>query len=371
LTQEVSQAWSDISVIIDGANVAGDDRLSGCGKFCWERVDAIREAWKSRMDPGATFTVFMDAAPSVQLGSSCKRNYKKERSSGQVIEVDFADPEILLLAERTDAAVITGDFYKDFRRDHPWLDGNRNQFFEWRVEDDQIFFILREMGTPTDFSKTRAEERSELKRRGADISKPAVERAMRMSYRCETEACWLREYDPGHYTGVPDLTNPQLPRCAACRQPLAMLGEAPRLVQLKFADSKQSKLERRTFSPGASLVIGRDSSDELVSRVLTADVGLVSRRHARIDWDGSQLSLTDLNSKNGTTIRRWAGKPHGYEPSVSITGTVSLRPRDEVCLAGVLMITRSARSFTLEPEVIQGQRATANPPTIDQTSHGV
>lgn len=362
--------WTEAHVVLDGANVAGDGRLPGCSKFCWERVDAIKKAWQAQINPSATFTVFMDTAPGVQLGSSCKRQYQRERDSGGVIEVDFADPEILLLAERTDAAVITGDYFKDARREHPWLEGNRRQFFEWSVEHGHIMIVPRDMGTPSDFSKTRAEERSELKGKGADIAKPAIEKALRMAYRCDNEACWLCKYDPGHYTGVPDLTNPQEPRCTACRRILTVLGEAPRLVQLKFADSKQSKLERRTFPPGTSFVIGRDTSDELVSKVLAADIGLVSRQHARIDWDGSLLSLTDLGSKNGTTIRRWTGKQNGYEPAVRITGTVSLSARDEVCLAGVLVITRSARSFTLEPETMPGQCPAANPPTVAQESHG-
>lgn len=366
MAQQLYQTWSDTSVIIDGANVAGDGRLPGCGKFCWDRVDAVKQAWKRQVDTDATFIVFMDTAAGNQLGSSCKRDYKRERDGGQVKEISFADPEILLLAEQTDAAVISGDLFKDARRRHPWLEGNCDQFFALEVEHDSILIVTRDMGTPSDFSKTRAEERSELKERGADITKPAVEKAMRMAYRCDTEACWLHKYDPGHYTGVPDLTSPQQPRCAVCRQPLMTLGEAPRLVQLKFTDSHKSKLERRTFPPGASFIIGRDTSDELVSMVLTADIGLVSRRHARFDWDGSDLSLTDLDSKNGTTIRRWAGKQRGYEPPIRINGTVSLHSRDEVCLAGVLMITRSARSFTLEAESSLVQRQTPSPPTVPQ-----
>ena len=370
MNKQHNQDWSDAPVLIDGANVAGDARLPGCGKFCWARVTAVKSVWLTQIDSGAAFTTYMDSGPGRNLGPCCKQQYRRERDGGQIIEVEFVDPEILLMAERTDAAVITGDFFKDARRDHPWLNGNRSQFFEWGLENSQIRIIPRNMGTPSEFSKSRAEERSELKGMGVDVAKPAIERAVRLAYRCDNETCWLHQYDPGHFTGIPDVTDPQHPRCTACRRALTALGEAPRLVQLKFTDSQQSKLERRTFLPGMSFVIGRDTSDELVSKVLAADIGLVSRQHARIDWDGSQLSLTDLGSKNGTTICRWAGKQNGYEPAVPITGTVSLRRRDEVCLAGVLMITRSARSFTLEPETMSGQRATENPPTVAPESRG-
>lgn len=366
MNQHRNRTWSDVPVVIDAANVAGDEHLPGCGKFCWNRVDLVKKAWKKRMDSDATFVVFMDTSPAEGLGECCKRRYKRERESGKVIEVKFADPEILLMAESTDAAVITGDFYKDARREHPWLDGNQDQFFEWRLERGDILIIPRDMGTPSEFSKTRSEERSELKGKGADISRTAVKQALRMAYRCDNESCWLRKYDPGHYTGVPDLQDPLKPRCNACRKELTILGDAPRLVQLKFANSERTKLERRTFPPSTSLVIGRETSDELVSIVLGVDRGLISRHHAQLDWDGSHLSLTDLDSKNGTTVRRWAGKQHGYEPAVPVNGIVSLRSRDEVCLAGILLITRSARTFVLESDFAQGRPAGVNPSTVPQ-----
>jgi hypothetical protein len=361
-----NKIWSDAPVVIDAANVAGDDHIPGCGKFCWDRVDAIREAWKQQMDPEATFEVVMDAGPGRQLGESCKQRYRRERNSGQVNEVDFADPEILLIAERADAAVITRDFYKDARRAHPWLEGNQSQFFEWKVEHGHILITPRDMGSPSEFDKTLAEERAELKGRGVDISLPEVELALRTAYRCDNKSCWLNMYDPGHYTGTPDLQIPGEPRCTACQQPLTVLGVAPRLVQIKFAETKGTKLERRTFAPDMSLVIGRETSDELFSTVLGEELGLISRRHARLDWDGSQLTLTDLGSKNGTTVRRWAGKRHGYKPAEPVKGHVFLHPRDEACLASVLLITRSARAFTLTPDALKGGLVGANPPTIAQ-----
>lgn len=361
-----NRTWSDAPVIIDGANVAGDVRLPGCGQFCWDRVDAIKEAWKDQVDPVSTFVVFMDTRTGHRLGSSCKREYRRERDSNQVVEVEFADPEILLLAERTDGAVISRDFFKDARREHPWLDGNQTQFFTWIVEHGNVMVVSRDMGTPSDFSKTRAEERSELKGKGVDISRPAIERALLLSYRCDTDTCWLHKYDSGHYTGVPDLEDPNNPRCCACHQTLTVLGDAPRLVQVKFSDSKHSTIERRTIPPDTTMVIGRDASSDLVARVLNAERELISRQHAKLDWDGSTLSLTDLGSRNGTTVRRWTGRQTGFAPTVQVHGTVSLGARDEACLAGVLHITRSARTFTLEPDPVPIRQTAASPATVPQ-----
>lgn len=370
MSQHGNRTWSDAPVVIDAANVASSMELQGCGKCCWDRVDAIRQAWRDQIDPDATFVLVMDTSKANQLGADCKRNYRRERGDESVIEVDFADPEILRIAEENDAAVISRDGYKDRRREYPWIDGNRGQFFEWEVRDGWTVIVPRDMLLPSEFSKTRAEERAELKGLGVDVNRPEVERALRQAYRCDTDTCWLHKYDPGHYTGVPDLQDPQQPRCKVCHQPLILLGETPRLVQVKFANMTRSKTERRTLAPGSSFVIGRESDDELVSGVLDADLGLVSRQHARIEWDGSQLLLTDLGSKNGTTVRRWAGKVEGYEPAAPVEGTVSLRARDEICLAGVLLITRSARSFMLEPESSPRRPAAEDAPTVVRDRRG-
>lgn len=358
------RAWSDAPVVIDAANVASSTDIEGCGKCCWGRVDSVRQAWCEQIDSNATFVLVMDTSKANQLGSECKRTYRQERTEGVVKEVDFADPEILRLAEENYAAVISRDGFKDRRREFPWIDGNRDQFFEWDVRNGRTLIVARDMFIPTDFSKTRAEERAELKGFGADIRNPEVERALRQVFRCDTQSCWLHKYDPGHYTGVPDLQNPQQPRCKACGQVLSMLGAAPRLVQLKFSNSARSKTERRTLAPGSSLVIGRESESRLVSGVLDTSLNLLSRQHVRIEWDGSNLLATDLGSKNGTTLRRWAGKSRGYDNVGPLVGSTTLRARDEVCLAGALLITRSARSFMLEPDTSTPPSAVQDSPTV-------
>jgi hypothetical protein len=100
--------------------------------------------------------------------------------------------------------------------------------------------------------------------------------------------------------------------------------------------------------------------------VLESDINLISHQHLRIEWDGSNLLITDLGSKNGTTLRRWAGKLHGYDKISPLEGTVKLLARDEVCLARTLLITRSARSFMLEhePETSTLPPAVQDSPTI-------
>ena len=374
MTEKLPNTWSDSPVVIDAMNVAGSTKIPGCSNFCWGRVEAIRTIWKNEVDPDASFVMVVDVKRARKLGPCCKRKYRTERETDAVKEFEWADPEILRIAEETEAAVLTQDFYKDkdLRERHPWLDGNRSQFFEWIVEAGVVRIAVRDMGIPSEFSKTRAQEQAELRGKGADVKKPQVERALRQRYRCDTESgCWLHDYDRGHYTGVPNLKDPDQPRCTVCSEPLTVLGETPRLVQLKFGDVARTRLERRTFSPGLALVIGRDTSDELAAKVLVNDIGLLSRQHAKIEWDGSELLITDLASKNGTTLRRWDRKKRDYQPEVEVRGVVSIRPRDEIRLADVLVITRSARNFTFESETMINQGATSVASTVTQDPQSI
>ncbi len=65
----------------------------------------------------------------------------------------------------------------------------------------------------------------------------------------------------------------------------------------------------------------------------TIDDASVSRRHARVAWDGERATLEDLGSKNGTFVR-------GERTS----GPVALEDGDEVRLGLVLFVFRDAQA---------------------------
>jgi pSer/pThr/pTyr-binding forkhead associated (FHA) protein len=54
---------------------------------------------------------------------------------------------------------------------------------------------------------------------------------------------------------------------------------------------------RSIVLPGNNLVIGRDANCDIVLQSKR-----VSRRHLRLEWDGQQCFLTDLDSANGTFL---------------------------------------------------------------------
>jgi DNA-binding winged helix-turn-helix (wHTH) protein len=64
----------------------------------------------------------------------------------------------------------------------------------------------------------------------------------------------------------------------------------------------------------------------------TVDDGSVSRRHARLSWDGAKVTLVDLGSKNGTFLR-----------GQRVEGPVVLEDGDEVRIGLVSFVYRAPR----------------------------
>ncbi|MGC9666941.1 FhaA domain-containing protein [Planosporangium sp. 12N6] len=94
-------------------------------------------------------------------------------------------------------------------------------------------------------------------------------------------------YEPNPYDQNPYDQNPYAPHSA----PPAHVGGPARSARLVSADGRGYPLSI------GSTVIGRGDQANL----RLPDVG-ISRRHARIDFDGAQVVLTDLGSTNGTMV---------------------------------------------------------------------
>lgn len=72
------------------------------------------------------------------------------------------------------------------------------------------------------------------------------------------------------------------------------------------------------FVEPRQIMIGRNPSSDIV-----LGGGNASRRHARINWDGDNLMLTDLESRNGVTVN-----------DETMTRQCVLSAGDSVCLGG-------------------------------------
>ena len=94
------------------------------------------------------------------------------------------------------------------------------------------------------------------------------------------------------------------------------------------------RLQRGTAEiriPAPELILGREPG-----LPGTIDDASVSRRHARLSWDGSEASLTDLGSKNGTFVN-----------GVRVSVPVSLKDRDEVRFGLVSFVYRAPAPLVL------------------------
>jgi class 3 adenylate cyclase len=76
----------------------------------------------------------------------------------------------------------------------------------------------------------------------------------------------------------------------------------------------------------APLVIGRSTEADIV-----VPNALMSRKHARVSWDGQRYVVEDLGTRNGTLVNR-----------EQITAPHSLKDGDEIALPGLVIVFRSS-----------------------------
>ena len=86
--------------------------------------------------------------------------------------------------------------------------------------------------------------------------------------------------------------------CPACRMPLRD-EDIDTLVDKAYLCNVPGKDKFIELSWGQSYVMGRQDTADIVLPNTT-----VSRAHARIEWDGGQFFITDLNAANGTFINK-------------------------------------------------------------------
>jgi hypothetical protein len=110
---------------------------------------------------------------------------------------------------------------------------------------------------------------------------------------------------------------------------------------------------------GESLVIGRDPACELV-----LEDPRVSKRHARLEWNGAGWSLEDLSSKNGTFVdgAPAAGAPLKDDQWISFGG---LRARFERVSEQQLQALASQRLARLQTTVGMRRHLSADPEPFD------
>ena len=246
---------TQVAVIIDVSNVARDEELPGCGAAaCWDRVEAVRSAWHEMTESDTGVLLIADASLVHHLGDHCRQTYQRLRTAQDVVVHDVADTEILDIAERNDAAVISRDYFKDHRSAFPWIQGNIDRFFVWRPTPSGVRLQPHDMRVATEFTMSRREEEGELKGGGIDVRSGRNLEAARHKYRCNTESCLWHKWNPDVLLSSPAVGEDGVARCPACTEVLDDLGVIDRLVQIKLR-GRNNQIVRFNISPGTPLTI--------------------------------------------------------------------------------------------------------------------
>ena len=107
----------------------------------------------------------------------------------------------------------------------------------------------------------------------------------------------------------------------------AFIGHLKRVVSTASGVSRWIEAGSRRIALGdRETIIGRDPTS-----TVHLDVGGVSRRHARIVFDGCDAVLEDLGSKNGTTVN-----------DTPVSGRVALHDGDRIQLGPIVVLFRAS-----------------------------
>jgi hypothetical protein len=266
------------------------------------------------------------------------------------MEAPVADGIILKLASTSGTKVITGDFYRDHRRQHPWLQNNSDDFFGWKRDGDQVVLVSRTLEALSEHEISQYSEAKHIKDAKLNDSSKEDRSVLESLYQCENLNCDLRKVSPSYLPISPHRSreNRQVLECPGCRQRVREIGFVGRVAQLKFKILETGQTGRITFKVDSTVVIGRYDILRALAETGDADrdaCAAVSSSHLQVLVTASGVNIGDNESTNGSTISR--KKPDGTygAPSELKQKLTGLNHGDKVYLGGAVEITRSGRKF--------------------------
>jgi hypothetical protein len=344
-------------LVVDLSNLCRDDRVAP-ERFTGETNEAlVKSTGIGRLDR------FLDGVASARIAvhavklvadkslpmflERAERHRLHELARDGMLEFSsIADERLLEMAFGTEAAsdtlVASMDWFDDFRRIFPVIQGCTNRFLGWEPDDAgglRVFF--RDMGVHTHRRISRREEVAEFKARRLH-RESVIRRAISHEFRCIKTSCLLAQLWPERL--------PELPRyddrhdrfvCPSCAAPLVVGDELRRSVEVivLLHDVEQFRL---VLIEGTRLVVGRREGTGrvgLADRIPSHAVGAVSRDHLSFQFDGTAVRVQDLNSRNGTMLR----DPSGRERRLRAGERQVLGPRATIVLPAGITCELSGR----------------------------
>jgi ribosomal protein S28E/S33 len=277
----------------------------------------------------------------------------KQRKHRVLFEDNVADGIILKLASTNGTKVITSDFYRDHRRPHPWLQNNSEDFFEWKLQGNEIVLITRTLEALSEYEISHHEERKEIAYSKLDPSSRPDREILETLYQCENMKCDLRKSSPSYLPLPPikDRRVNEVLNCPECKKPVRRVGFVGQVAQLKFKILETGSSGRITFQIDQNVVVGRNDILRALSEVNEDDrkvCELVSGNHLQVLVSSGGVKVADSNSTNGSTISRINQDGVYGAPTALTNSTVGFNHGDKIYLGGVVEITRSGRRFGYE-----------------------
>jgi hypothetical protein len=345
----------EVDYIVDLSNVCRSTDLgaptAGASLKCLKRLEkAIVKFLKGRA-PVLTYVAdnnlwrLLEQSDGVNFVGDWKR-----RKAKVLFEAEVADGIILKMASTSGTKVITGDTFRDHRRDHPWLQNNSEDFYGWKRQDDEVVLVQRTLEALSESEISRYSELKHLKTAKLDQSSRPDQNILESLYRCENLKCQLRSLSPSYLPIHPNKNrkNPNILECPSCKTKVLEIGFVGRVAQLKFKILETGAEGRITFKVDSNVVIGQQEILRALPEATKEDTAAcadVSSKHLKILVSSGGVQVADNGSTNGTQIARPTQEGF-YSSPVTLTDImVGLNHGDRLYLGGAVELKRSGRRF--------------------------
>ncbi|NPD06533.1 FHA domain-containing protein [Nocardioides sp. zg-1308] len=307
------------TVIVDVSTVVRDDDDPG-----WHRMDALIALWRQEMDERAVFYGVLDHKSWYLLDDADQASFAAWQAAGRGTRAAWADPLVCEMAEKhPHAKVLTRDLYRDLRRDFVWLQ-NSDRFYSFDFSANGVSLRRSEMGHVRDEDVSQYGEAAALKPR--NLGTPEGRQMLRREWACSNPRC-----PSSAASAIDTLPYNKFGKavCPECRQPLHDVGEAAQTRELKLL-IEGNDVAHLPLVEGARLTFGRSGGEDRfdLRPLVASNQTLISREHVAFRNQGGRILVSDLGSKNGTSLVREDGRkdpiPAGVEQRMELHEFVSI-----------------------------------------------
>lgn len=293
--------------ILDLSNIAVH-KAAGGREASWDRVASVVSLLKARGD----FDVSGVADRSLfyrldERGQSALRSWQQ---NGRAVIVPWADAEICeRLSDEPNLHVVSNDNFRGLRRDFPVLQG-LDRIWSFRFEP-QLAVARRSLAPLGEADISRAEEDED--RTPKRLGTPEGKLLLAREWRCMNPACPWSAHASIEVLPVNDRGRAV---CPDCDTTLADAGPAKATRAVKVVVDG-NVVERIPIAGGITLTLGRGSGScriDVRDLLSAEESDRVSRYHLAVRNLNGRVLVEDLDSSNGTIIRRSDGTEFRLEP---------------------------------------------------------